>query len=283
MISRVTRGAISAATRRTPGAFKRGHPALACLEISARSLGHQTAWKEGGRGKAIDISSGDGDEQVGRGERDDYQRRFLTETTPTPEGRGGAASHASSTGFPEHDGHVGEDYGGGVVKVRQTNDDSGDNAGGFDFTRAHNNSNSSGVPDAQAPSTNYRQRSERRRNDYSRREGEEGRTGGQRSYRRNRGNGDSDSAPVKESWDSTEREYVHLIMELKASRGWARAIDTYKQASDKGGLTRVMYNATVSALARSPQWRMALSVFHEMRDAGHMPDAYTFNAVIQVR
>lgn len=76
-------------------------------------------------------------------------------------------------------------------------------------------------------------------------------------------------------------EYVVLLGELKRTGNWISAIDEYKKASEAPGFCRVMYNATIATLSRSPRWRVALSVYQEMKEAGHTPDAYSFNAAIQ--
>lgn len=81
--------------------------------------------------------------------------------------------------------------------------------------------------------------------------------------------------------NNPSKEYLAQLAELKKTGNWIKAIDMYKQASEAPEFCRVMYNATIATLSRSPRWRVALSIFQEMREAGHAPDAYSFNAAIQ--
>lgn len=82
-------------------------------------------------------------------------------------------------------------------------------------------------------------------------------------------------------WNDPSKQYVALLGELKRSGNWIEAISKYKKFSREPDFSRVMFNATISMLSRSPRWRVALSVLEEMRDAGYPPDAYTFNSAIQ--
>lgn len=124
--------------------------------------------------------------------------------------------------------------------------------------------------------------SERRNNDHSRGKAADRERGGRRSVKRDMVRRNSGSDIQGGLWGLKEREYVHLMTELKASSNWLRVIEVYKQAAADDELTLVMYNSTIGALARSPHWRVALSIFQEMRDGGITPDRFTFNSAIMV-
>lgn len=97
---------------------------------------------------------------------------------------------------------------------------------------------------------------------------------GRRAERRTSGqNGKKYAHPSK--------EYVNLLGNLKQTGNWMKIIHTYKEASEKPGFNVVMFNATIAALSQGPKWRVALSIFGEMREAGLAPDAYSFNSAIQ--
>lgn len=85
---------------------------------------------------------------------------------------------------------------------------------------------------------------------------------------------------MSQAWAYSERMGV-----LRRTGDWMGAIEMYKRACDDDQrvrpVNRIMYNSTLAALARSPKWRVALSILQEMRDADDVaPDTYTFNAAL---
>lgn len=192
-----------------------------------------------------------------------YQRRFQTKTTRTSEHRQGAALDVKLTRLSDNDGDL-------EAKDAVFNGN-GTDAGGVRSTRARQNGKRSDGSD-----------SEKRSNDHLRGEAVDRGGEGRRSFRRDKVRRSLGSDIQGGLWDLKEREYVHLMTELKASSNWLRVIEVYKQAAADGELTLVMYNSTIGALARSPHWRVALSILQEMRDGGLTPDRFTFNSAIMV-
>lgn len=200
---------------------------------------------------------------MGRLENDGYKQRFQTKTARKLEQREGAVVDARLAGLSDNSGDL-------EVNDAMFNDNGAD-AGGVRSIRARQNGKRSGGSN-----------SERRTNDHWRREVADRRGGGRRSFKRDVVRKNSGSDIQEGLWDLKEREYVHLMTELKASSNWLRVIEVYKQAAADDELTLVMYNSTIGALARSPHWRVALSILQEMRDGGLTPDRFTFNSAIMV-
>ncbi|CAM9959778.1 unnamed protein product, partial [Discosporangium mesarthrocarpum] len=93
--------------------------------------------------------------------------------------------------------------------------------------------------------------------------------------------GGSRLQPISGEMILKQKAFVQRVSNLGNQRRWREVMSTIEDARGLGVPMNIfMYNACISAMARSGRWRQALDLLDDLRAEGLRPDVYSFSSAI---